>query len=72
MGLKTALYHEHLALNARMVDFGGWDMPVQYTSVLTEHHAVRREAGMFDVSHMTFVDVTGPDAKAYLQKLLAN
>lgn len=72
MGLQTALYKEHLALNARIVDFGGWDMPVQYTSVLEEHHAVRRNAGMFDVSHMTFLEVTGPDAKAYLQKLLAN
>ena len=72
MGLKTALYHEHVALKARLVDFGGWDMPVQYTSVIAEHHAVRQAAGMFDVSHMTFVDVTGPDAKAWLQRLLAN
>jgi aminomethyltransferase len=72
MGQKTALYAEHLALNARIVDFGGWDMPVQYSSVIEEHHAVRRVAGMFDVSHMTFLELTGPDAKAYLQKLLAN
>ena len=72
MGLKTALYHEHVALKARLVDFGGWDMPVQYTAVIAEHHAVRQAAGMFDVSHMTFVDVTGPDAKAWLQHLLAN
>ncbi len=72
MGHKTALYDEHLALKARMVDFGGWDMPVQYSSVLDEHHAVRQSAGMFDVSHMTFLELTGPDAKAYLQKLLAN
>ncbi|MFX5839769.1 glycine cleavage system protein T, partial [Acinetobacter baumannii] len=47
MGLRTPLYDEHLALNARMVDFGGWDMPVQYASVLDEHHAVRRSQGMF-------------------------
>lgn len=72
MGHKTALYDEHLSLKARIVDFGGWDMPVQYSSVLEEHHAVRQNAGMFDVSHMTFLELTGPDAKAYLQKLLAN
>lgn len=72
MGQKTALYEEHLALNARIVDFGGWDMPVQYSAVIEEHHAVRRAAGMFDVSHMTFLELTGPDAKEYLQKLLAN
>ncbi|MFN3311816.1 MAG: glycine cleavage system aminomethyltransferase GcvT, partial [Thermomonas sp.] len=62
----------HLALKARIVDFGGWDMPVQYSSVLEEHHAVRRGAGMFDVSHMTFLELDGPDARAYLQRLLAN
>ncbi len=72
MGHKTALYEQHLALNARIVDFGGWDMPVQYTSVLAEHHAVRRSVGMFDVSHMTFLELTGPDAVPYLQRLLAN
>ncbi|MBK7300293.1 MAG: glycine cleavage system protein T [Moraxellaceae bacterium] len=72
MGHKTALYEQHLALNARIVDFGGWDMPVQYTSVLAEHHAVRRAVGMFDVSHMTFLELTGPDAVPYLQRLLAN
>ena len=72
MGLQTALYPEHLALKARIVDFGGWDMPVQYGSVLEEHHAVRRAAGMFDVSHMTFLDLDGPDAEAFLRHLLAN
>jgi aminomethyltransferase len=72
MGRQTALFPEHQALKARIVDFGGWDMPVQYDSVLEEHHAVRRSAGMFDVSHMTFVDLTGPDARAYLRRLLAN
>lgn len=72
MGRQTALYPEHLALKARLVDFGGWDMPVQYSSVLEEHHAVRRAAGMFDVSHMTFLELDGPDARAYLQRLLAN
>ena len=72
MGHKTALYEQHLALNARMVDFGGWDMPVQYSSVLAEHHAVRRAVGMFDVSHMTVLELTGTDAVPYLQRLLAN
>ncbi|MES3039879.1 MAG: glycine cleavage system aminomethyltransferase GcvT [Pseudomonadota bacterium] len=72
MGLRTPLYDEHVALNARLVDFGGWDMPVQYTSVLDEHHAVRRRQGMFDVSHMTLLELTGPDAVPYLQRLLAN
>lgn len=72
MGLHTALFAEHQALGARIVDFGGWDMPVQYTSVIDEHHAVRRDAGMFDVSHMTFLEVEGPDARAYLRHVLAN
>ena len=72
MGHKTALYEQHLALNARMVDFGGWDMPVQYSSVLAEHHAVRRAVGMFDVSHMTVLELTGADAVPYLRRLLAN
>ena len=72
MGHKTALYEQHHALNARMVDFGGWDMPVQYSSVLAEHHAVRRAVGMFDVSHMTVLELTGTDAVPYLQRLLAN
>ncbi|MES2909388.1 MAG: glycine cleavage system aminomethyltransferase GcvT [Pseudomonadota bacterium] len=72
MGLRTPLYDEHVALDARLVDFGGWDMPVQYTSVLDEHHAVRRQQGMFDVSHMTLLELTGPDALPYLQRLLAN
>ena len=72
MGRQTALYPEHTALKARIVDFGGWDMPVQYSSVLEEHHAVRRDAGMFDVSHMTFLDLEGPDAQSWLRHLLAN
>ncbi len=55
-----------------MVDFGGWDMPIQYRSLIEEHHAVRQAAGVFDVSHMTVVDVSGPDARAGLQYLLAN
>ena len=72
MGHRTALYQNHLDAGAKMVDFGGWDMPIHYGSQIEEHHAVRNAMGMFDVSHMTVVDVTGIDAKAYLQKLLAN
>jgi aminomethyltransferase len=72
MGQQTALYSQHVALNARMVDFGGWDMPVQYQSVLDEHHAVRRNCGMFDVSHMTLLELAGPDTVAFLQRILAN
>lgn len=72
MGNKTALYDLHLKSNAKMVDFGGWDMPIHYGSQIEEHHEVRRNVGMFDVSHMTIVDVKGSDAKAYLQKILAN
>ncbi len=72
MDQRTALHAEHVALGARMVPFGGWDMPLHYGSQLEEHHAVRRAAGVFDVSHMRAVDVTGADARAYLQHLLAN
>lgn len=68
----TPLYNAHLAAGARMVDFSGWDMPINYGSQIDEHHQVRQDAGMFDVSHMTVVDVRGPDARAYLQRLLAN
>lgn len=72
MGNKTALYTTHQAMGGKLVDFGGWDMPLHYGSQLDEHHKVRQAAGMFDVSHMTVVDVTGGAAKAYLQYLLAN
>lgn len=72
MGKKTPLFDVHQASGARMVDFAGWDMPVQYTSLMEEHRAVRASAGMFDVSHMLAVDITGSDAKAWLQYLLAN
>jgi len=69
---RTPLADVHVAAGARMVDFGGWDMPLAYGSQLEEHHAVRRDAGMFDVSHMLNVDVEGPDAAAFLQRLVAN
>ena len=55
-----------------MVDFGGWDMPVDYGSQIEEHHAVRRDAGMFDVSHMCVVDLRGAGVRAFLRRLLAN
>ncbi len=72
MGNKTPLYQCHLDAGAKMVDFAGWDMPINYGSQIAEHEAVRSDAGMFDVSHMTVVDVSGSGAKAYLQYLLAN
>lgn len=72
MGQRTPLYDQHLALGAKMVDFGGWDMPLHFGSQVEEHHQVRRDCGVFDVSHMTVVDVAGDQASAYLQHLLAN
>ncbi|MDO1527654.1 glycine cleavage system aminomethyltransferase GcvT [Fulvimonas sp. R45] len=69
---KTVLNATHRALGARMVDFGGWDMPINYGSQIEEHHAVRRDAGMFDVSHMTVVDLHGPRTREFLRHLLAN
>ena len=72
MGKKTPLYQSHLDASAKMVDFAGWDMPIHYGSQIDEHKIVRSDAGMFDVSHMTVVDVTGDDARAYLQYLLSN
>ena len=72
MGQRTALYQKHLESKGKIVDFGGWDMPIHYGSQIEEHHAVRQDVGMFDVSHMTVVDIRGAQAEAYLQKLLAN
>lgn len=72
MGKQTYLYDTHVELGAKMVDFGGWDMPLHYGSQIEEHHAVRRDAGLFDVSHMTPVDIAGPQARDYLRRLLAN
>ena len=69
---KTVLNATHRALGARMVDFGGWDMPINYGSQIEEHHAVRREAGMFDVSHMTVIDLHGARVRDFLRHLLAN
>ena len=72
MPLRTPLYESHLAAGAKMVDFSGWEMPIHYGSQIEEHHAVRRDAGMFDVSHMCALDLSGPDARDYLRHLLAN
>jgi aminomethyltransferase len=72
MANRTPLYDAHLSAGAKMVDFHGWDMPLNYGSQIEEHHAVRGDCGMFDVSHMTVVDVTGPQATEYLRYLLAN
>ena len=72
MTRKTVLNDTHRALGAKMVDFGGWDMPIHYGSQLDEHHLVRRAAGMFDVSHMTVVDLRGPRVRDFLRHLLAN
>jgi len=72
MGFKTPLYETHVAAGARMVDFGGWDMPLHYGSQIEEHHAVRRDAGMFDVSHMLTTDILGARSREFLRYLLAN
>jgi len=72
MGNKTPLYQCHLDSGARMVDFAGWEMPINYGSQIAEHETVRSSAGMFDVSHMTVVDISGGESKAFLQYLLAN
>jgi aminomethyltransferase len=69
---KTVLHAKHLEAGAKMVDFYGWEMPINYGSQIEEHHAVRQKSGMFDVSHMTIVDITGPDAQAYLRRLVTN
>ena len=69
---QTVLNAFHRQMGARMVDFGGWDMPVNYGSQIDEHQQVRNHCGLFDVSHMTIVEVCGDDAKAYLLRLLAN
>ena len=72
MGSQTPLYQSHLDASAKMVDFAGWDMPINYGSQIIEHETVRRDAEIFDVSHMTLVDVSGSNARSYLQNLLAN
>lgn len=72
MGNQTPLYNAHVRMGAKIVDFAGWEMPIQYGSMLEEHRTVRSAAGMFDVSHMTVIDLTGSQVRAFLKKLLAN
>ena len=69
---KTPLYQSHIDRGAKMVEFGGWMMPVQYSGIVDEHHAVRQKAGLFDVSHMGEFKITGKDAKAFIQKNVTN
>jgi len=72
MANRTPLYEQHLKAGAKMVDFAGWDMPIHYGSQIEEHHKVRQDAGIFDVSHMAAVDVKGEQAQAFLRYVLAN
>ncbi|MAT66160.1 MAG: glycine cleavage system protein T [Gammaproteobacteria bacterium] len=72
MGRHTPLYDLHVRQGGKLVDFAGWDMPINYGSQVDEHHQVRRDVGMFDVSHMTVVDLHGDNSRAFLRKLLAN
>ena len=72
MGKRTPLYPVHVAAGAKVVDFAGWDMPLHYGSQIEEHRTVRRDAGMFDVSHMLIVDIRRAGARAFLRRLLAN
>ncbi|MGD2130139.1 MAG: glycine cleavage system aminomethyltransferase GcvT, partial [Lysobacterales bacterium] len=69
---QTPLHEAHLAAGARMVEFAGWEMPINYGSQIEEHHQVRKDAGMFDVSHMTVLDLRGSGARTFLSRLLAN
>ena len=69
---QTPLIECHRQDGAKLVDFSGWEMPIHYGSQVEEHHQVRNHAGLFDVSHMTLVDVSGPDQAVYLKRLLAN
>src|SRR3954447_4290129 len=69
---RTPLYDRHVAAGAKLVPFAGWEMPVQYTSIKDQHLAVRGSAGIFDVSHMGEIETRGPDAAAFLQRILSN
>ena len=69
---RTPLYENHVRLGGRMIDFGGWELPVQYTGILEEHESVRHKAGLFDVSHMGEIALTGPDAQSFIQHLVTN
>src|SRR6516162_1679556 len=69
---RTPLYTTHQRLGAKLIEFGGWEMPVQYTSIVDEHLAVRRGAGLFDISHMGEIVVSGPAAESFLNQTLTN
>ena len=69
---RTPLYDRHAAAGAKLVPFAGWEMPVQYAGIREEHIAVRRNAGVFDVSHMGQIETRGPDAQRFLQRMLSN
>src|SRR5262249_37093476 len=69
---RTPLYDEHVKLHARIIDFAGWDMPVQYKSIIDEHRAVRSSAGMFDSSHMRQIEVSGDGAAGFFDSLVPN
>src|SRR6266436_4574532 len=72
MAERTVLHDLHVARSARMVDFAGWDMPVQYTSIIEEHQTVRSTAGLFDISHMGRLSFAGPDSLALIQQVYTN
>lgn len=72
MGNQTALFEIHKALGAKIVDFGGWDMPVQYTNIIDEHINTRNNASLFDISHMGVFDITGEDALEFVQYIITN
>src|ERR1019366_6072702 len=69
---RTALFSAHQKLGGKLIDFGGWEMPVQYTSITDEHLAVRNAAGIFDLSHMGEVTVSGPGSEVFLNSVLTN
>lgn len=70
--MKTILYQEHVKLGAKIVDFAGWQMPLQYEGILSEHAAVRKNAGLFDVSHMGVIHIKGPDSEAFINLISVN
>ena len=72
MTKNTPLHAAHVAMGGKMVDFAGWQMPLNYGSQISEHHRVRRTAGMFDVSHMTVIDITGTGDCEFLRHVVAN
>src|ERR1043166_8505078 len=69
---RTPLFPAHQKLGGKLIEFGGWEMPVQYTSIMDEHLAVHKAAGLFDISHMGEVQVSGPPAEAFLNQTLTN